>query len=753
MQADPDTLQFACFTLDCRHRVLLAEGRPVALHARAFDVLAYLVAHRDTAVSRADILEHVWENRTVSDNNLSVQLASLRKALTRAGCREQLILTMPNQRYRFVGEVRARAGPAGGEPRVVSADESPGVMSPDASARAAQPRETSRAIAGEGASCTAPPGPNQAVLPEFPTRVRRIAPALVVAACLVFGAALTGALLNKPAAPAPRLSLVVLPFRQSGTEDGRGELADAITDDLTADLAHLPASAVIARESAQAAAHETTQQIGRNLGVRYILGGAVMGEDGRTHITTMLTEAATARTLWSAKFDVTRDGVSSVREKIARAIASQLHVQLNMLEATRALHDRPDNPDALDLFFEARSRLDWDLSAAGFDAAQHLLQRAVSQQPGFVDAQAELARALIQKVKTTDDPDDVADFNLAKQMTKAAVAASPQNTVALASEALELELDARCDEAQAIAKRVLEQDQSSLDARMVLAGCALDSLRFDVAVTQLRAVLQLDPIDPRNRLRYTTLGIVALFEGRLDEAIDCLKQGRSAEPAPSADFGADEEAWLMLIAAYQLNGEADRTHGEFTRYGRQFAGRTTWRIGNYMAPSWRTLPAYQRIIGALHSAGMPRYADEGSSALPDDAACGAGDFAPTPLHLKGGKVVGNAGLAAYLSMEVRPLVVDLGRAGAPEPDWVSYNSTQTSESPIEFAMRVVSEHAKAARNAPVLVLGDGVSGCTAYNAASKLVTAGFSNVSWFRGGEEAWAAYHKSNPAGRPEDR
>jgi DNA-binding winged helix-turn-helix (wHTH) protein len=101
-------IAFGRFRMDLTRRVLLVDGQPVPLHARAFDILDYLVACRDRAVTREEIIGHVWRGVVVGDNNLSVQLSTLRRVLAQHGG-ENLIVTVPHRGYQFIDSAQAAA--------------------------------------------------------------------------------------------------------------------------------------------------------------------------------------------------------------------------------------------------------------------------------------------------------------------------------------------------------------------------------------------------------------------------------------------------------------------------------------------------------------------------------------------------------------------------------------------------------------------------------------------------------------------
>lgn len=706
MPATSNTVTFGFFTLDKRRRTLFAFDKPVELTPRGFDLLVYLVEHHAAPVSRDDIFQHIWKDLTVTDNNLPVQISHLRKALVKAGEPRSLILTLPGPRYHFVGEVQQ-----------------PGTT----------PIDTPPPIA-------APPG-SPAVESVGPRRLPgRFWPALAATAAFAAGLLIWFALDALPPAP-PRLSFAVMPFRTASADRSQDYLADAITDDLTAELAHIPTSTVIARQSAQAVRDHTPQRIGRELNIRYILDGTIVPEDGHFHVTAALLDAPTGRQLWTAQFDATLQGVAALREEVVRRIANPLHMALDRLESSRSTQARAVNPEALDMFFRARSRLDHDLSLPGYDAAQSLLEGAVGLQPDFTDAKAELAWVLLHKDANFEDPQSARDVATARSAISDALAQSGQNTRALAAQAWDYMHEDRCGEARPVADHVLALEPSNLDVRLVLAACATSDLQFEVAASQYRDILRLDPESPNVGARYVALGMIRLVQGgHLGEAIELLTRARGDDAVPQGALEWQEQARLALVAAYGLAGQPARAHAAYLAYAARYPERTVWRFRAYALPNWRAAGGFVDVLQSLHAAGMPEYADE-TQPGPPEPQCVPGDFSPTPRRLPGGTVITTSEMSRRLALVPGPLVVDVGFGAAHAADWAMYADNGKAESETEFALRIAHERMRSRTDLPVIVLGTGTTGCAPYQAARALVGAGYADVAYYRGGEEAWSRY------------
>ena len=157
-------------------------------------------------------------------------------------------------------------------------------------------------------------------------------------------------------ANAPRLSIVVLPFENLSGDKEQDYFADGITDDLTTDLSHLPDSFVIARNTAFTYKGKPVdaKQIGRELGVRYLLEGSVRRVGETITVNAQLISTETGAHVWADRFDGERSKLGELQVEFVSRLANSLGVELVKAEALRAMRERPNNPDAVDLAMRGR---------------------------------------------------------------------------------------------------------------------------------------------------------------------------------------------------------------------------------------------------------------------------------------------------------------------------------------------------------------------------------------------------------------
>ena len=152
-------------------------------------------------------------------------------------------------------------------------------------------------------------------------------------------------------ANAPRLSIVALPFTNLSGDPEQDYFADGLTDDLTTDLSHLPGSFVIAHNTASTYKGKSVdaKEIGRELGVRYALEGSVRRLGETITVNAQLISTETGAHVWADRFEGERSRLGELQVEFVSRIANALGVQLVQAESLRAMRERPNNPDAVDL--------------------------------------------------------------------------------------------------------------------------------------------------------------------------------------------------------------------------------------------------------------------------------------------------------------------------------------------------------------------------------------------------------------------
>ena len=500
---------------------------PVAIGARALDVLAVLVERAGALVFKDEIIGAVWPHTTVENSNLTIQISALRRVLDRGRADGSCIQTVAAQGYRFVAPVT----------RVERAN-SIGTLA--SAAVADVPAATfSRAIAHR----------------------RHIAFAGVAT---TVAAAMLAAIIAWWIRPAPtgfpgppRLSIVVLPFANLGEDRAQQYLADAIADNVTSDLSRITGLFVISRNTAFTYRDKPldTKEIGRELGVHYVLQGSVRRTGNRLRVDTQLIDADTDTHLSAERFDGDAGDLFAVQ--ITSRIAIALNAELIEAEAARPM----ERPDTLNYLMRGRASLWKSPTAESYAEAVGFFERALALEPASVEAQSLLAGTLAARAlfRLTGSP--AADLARAETLVGQALEASPISPIAHHAKGQLLYAQRRCDEAIPEFETVIAFNRNSAWPIALLGCCKFWIGSVDEATPLLEQAVRLSPRDPQIGYLTVRLGLLRLLLSRTDEAIIWLKKARSA--APSLPF-----LHLFLASAYGLRGEIERAGAELVEVSR-----------------------------------------------------------------------------------------------------------------------------------------------------------------------------------------
>jgi adenylate cyclase len=588
-----DIYELGPFRLDTHNDVLLQGSEPVMLGGRAVALLRALVERPGALVSKDALIEAAWPGQAVEDSNLPVQIAALRRALGEAPGGDRWIETMPRRGYRFVGPVVAGEvnSVTAAPPQVDAPRDAAPIRHDEAERRqiTALSCELVGVVAGAGGTGLedlreAVGAFQQSSRPSWRGRVivGMAAAATLVIVCLVWwlwpasnffsragkpAEQATGSIMSAATTPtaaaisaplvAPRLSIVVLPFANLSNDPDQQYFADGITENLTTDLSRLsPAGPMFVISSNSAFTYQgkrvDTKQIGRELGVRYVLQGSVERSGNRVRLNAQLIDAETDADLWAERFDGDTSDLFALQDEVTRRIAISLKLELIAAEAARPTR----NPDALDLVLRARSMYLRPMSRNRDDEVIGLFQRAVELDPGFVEAQFRLAGALANR-QLDGFGSSVADIKRAEALSLQALAAATRNPVAHSARAQVLRAQGRLDEAISEYEIAVASDRNNVVALANMGRCKILIGQIEDGISAQLQAIRLSPRDPAIGSKYFRIGQARLLQSRFEEAIRWLEKARDALPELAVNH-AD------LAAAYALHGDAEQAAAELT---------------------------------------------------------------------------------------------------------------------------------------------------------------------------------------------
>jgi TolB-like protein/class 3 adenylate cyclase len=349
-------------------------------------------------------------------------------------------------------------------------------------------------------------------------------------------------------AVAPRLSIVVLPFANLSNDPEQQYFADGVTEDLTTDLSRISHMLVISRNTAFTYRDKpvNAKQIGRELGVRYVLEGSVRRSGNQVRATAQLIDAATDTHLWAQRFDRDMGDLFALQNDITRQIAVALNSELVVAEAARPT----EHPDALDYILRGRAASNKVATPDNLAQAVAMFEQALALDPQSVEAQSLLALTLAGRVLAGMTNTRAADIGRANDLIGQALAASPRSTPAHVAKVQLLRAEGRCDEAIPELETVIASNPNSPGALFALGHCKLTTGSIDEAIPLEEQAIRLGPRDPYVFNRYLVIGEVHLLQSRTEEAIVWLEKARIGNPGSPWPH-----AWLA--AAYALKGNLD----------------------------------------------------------------------------------------------------------------------------------------------------------------------------------------------------
>jgi TolB-like protein/DNA-binding winged helix-turn-helix (wHTH) protein/tetratricopeptide (TPR) repeat protein len=657
------SFRFGDFEIDLARQELRLAGTNVHIEPQVFDLLVHLIRNRDRIVSKDELFDVIWQGRIVSEATLNSRISAARRALGDSGSDQSFIRTLHKRGFRFVGQIdeddpapatlvsaqtSASQGAADGTAKVVSPDEpSPLPRQPSTAApgqdgfadslTAAAPPPALSDRASDTAAVRARLDDDEGPRPA-PEQQKTAPKAWRVARSPLFAAAVIGLaslpvsaawwLMSSPSSePEPQSimalasealssgarvrtqvpSIVVLPFINLSGDPKRDYVADGISDSLISDLARaLPGISVVSRGTAFTYKGQGVdpRQVGRELGVRYLLNGSIVFDGESVRVNTQLAETKDGSQLWAERFDTERKGILQVQDEIVARVSRAIGLKVIDIEARRSRRERPESAEVVDLVMRGKAVLNLPSSQATMIEARDLFEQALKVEPASVDGMAGVATTLVFEFlngyyETGGDE----RLRKAELLLDRAVAIEPRHLMALKAKAALRRTQGKFDDAIAVAQAVIMENPGEPWAYKEIG---LSTLYLGRPEQALDWFAKADRIGPRDPGRWTWLdgrGHALILLGRDEEAIRALSSALDANPKNLSPHA-------FLAAAYALLGRSDEARAELAAY---LERRPDTRVSTFRrfspVPLAQTSPQYrqqlQRVAEGLRKAGLP----------------------------------------------------------------------------------------------------------------------------------------------------
>jgi TolB-like protein/class 3 adenylate cyclase len=348
------------------------------------------------------------------------------------------------------------------------------------------------------------------------------------------GASNPATVMSKPTLAIPdKPSIAVLPFQNMSEDVSQEYFADGMTEDIITGLSRIKWLFVIARNSSLVYKHKAVdvRQVGRELGVRYVVEGSVRKLGNRLRVTAQLVEAESGAHLWADKYDGALEDLFDFQDRITEQVVGVIEPSVRKSEIERSRRKRPDNLDAYDLVLRATPHLQARMPEEGRIAIP-LLQKALTLDPDYPAAHAYLAWC--HEWCFTRGGLDEADRVEALLHARTALASGMDDAAALSIAAwVVIVLTKERELAMAAIERALSLNPSCATAHYFAA--LINSFANDPAATALHAncALRLSPFDPSAFEAHLALGMVAVGQGEFEAAVSCFAKGAQINPRHS----------------------------------------------------------------------------------------------------------------------------------------------------------------------------------------------------------------------------
>jgi len=479
-------IKFGAYRLHRNERHLHGPSGSVQLGDRACEILLVLLASPNSVVTKNDLLDAVWPNLAVEENTLQVHISTLRKALGPSH-----IQTVHGRGYRYVGPEPCPAVP----PTPPMSPSAPGAQPP-------------------GVQVTPRTLENRPTLPDKP-------------------------------------SIAVLAFDNVSGDPEQEFFADGIAGDIITALSRVNFLFVTAQSSSftYKGRNVDVGQIGRDLGVRYVLEGSVRSTGNRIRITAQLSDATNGKNIWAERYDRDLADIFEIQDEVTRNIVASMHTQITMAEGS--IFEGIEQPSLPIWALLARaSMLSYRATKESFVESGLLAERALQLDPDSAQAHFNVANALFHIIWLghAEDPADALARGL--QHAERAVRLNAKDEYAHWNLGMLRLLAGEHDRALASLERAIEISPNcsiahgSLGTVLNYAGMPERSVACNLIA------IRSNPLDPTIFFRYGGLALSHFLMGDQETALAWARKSLALRPEWF-------QSHLVLIACLEALGRTD----------------------------------------------------------------------------------------------------------------------------------------------------------------------------------------------------
>ena len=558
--------EFGVFRVDTQGCLLKRNGEIVPLKPKVFDTLLVLIERHGAVVSKDDLMDLLWPDTFVEENNLTSNISILRKILGEGSDGRTYIETIPKRGYTFVADVNE-----------VIAEDADHSVEKRSGARLVLVQDDVRNLATDSDD------------PSKQSEFWQAWPAFVMAGVTVLAISAVLAYLLNPSKPKPFAtdarvkSIAVLPFKALAAYTHTESLELGMAETLITKLGSIKQVNIRPINAVKKYLKSDIDPIaaGRELEVDYVLQGNLQMDGETVRATVHLWRVNDGTELYTDTCDRECSSILQFQDAVTQQITGKLALKLTGEEKQQLNKHYTDNTEAFLLYLNGRYYFA-EQTREGYQKSIDLYQQAINIDPNYALAYAGLAQTysflrgngLLPTIDTRQKQEEAAeqavrldkelaeahlalaevksenwDWTGAEQEYRRAIDLNPGGADFHARYAHYLSFMGRIDEAESQSHRALELDPKSAVRYANLGGTISATGRYDQAIEWFKKAIEMRP---QHAPFYTNLGVVYLDALRYDEAIKVLQKARALDDDPSR-----RGRFAFLAYAYAVSGRND----------------------------------------------------------------------------------------------------------------------------------------------------------------------------------------------------
>ncbi|MEN8211573.1 MAG: tetratricopeptide repeat protein, partial [Thermodesulfobacteriota bacterium] len=392
-------------------------------------------------------------------------------------------------------------------------------------------------------------------------------------------------------------SIAVLPFENMSGDSEQEYFSDGITEQIITSLSNVPYLFVIARNSTFTYKNKPVkvQQVAEELGVQYVLEGSIQRSGDRIRVTAQLIDAVTGYHLWAENFDRKMADIFQLQDEITMKIIAKLQVELSTTELGRVSAVKTEDLRAYEKYLKGYRHI-YNRSIGDTLKARKLAEEAIELDPEYGAAYQLMALTYLDEIYLHRVKSRGEFLEKAEKLIQKSIKLSGEDYKTHRTLSSLYFLKKQSDKAIIEAQKAIELNPNSADSYYIY-GMVLGLIgNYDQAISNLKKAIRLNPVTPINYLNQ--LAFAHFYKNQYEKAIPLWELTLKRNP----DY---YYAHMGLTAAYQLNGEKDKTRkaaAELIRVKPSFAVSVIEK-----RVLQKNKESKKLFLGALRKAGVPEY--------------------------------------------------------------------------------------------------------------------------------------------------